>query len=322
MYPTFPKRKKCWESELEVISLIERAQGCLLGLACGDALGASVEFYPRGKFTPLTDMRGGGQFRLQVGQWTDDTSMALCLADSLLEKNGFDAFDQMTKYCLWANTGYRSSKKRAFGIGKQTINALSDFLKNQQIYSDKTESQYSGNGSLMRIAPIALFYFNDEALLEYAKLSSQTTHASRECLQSCQYFVQLLNGALNGMDKNELLKLSYNLKNQYDCLTQITMGNFVYKQANEIRSSGYVIETLEAALWAFWQHDNFTDTLLAVANLGEDADTTAAICGQLAGAYYGVQAIPSHWLAVLYQQDEIRQIATRLINKNFRQPET
>lgn len=114
-----------------MIALIERAQGCLLGLACGDALGASVEFYPRGAFMPLTDMRGGGQFRLKVGQWTDDTSMALCLADSLLEKNGFDAFDQMTKYCLWANTGYRSSKKRAFGIGKQTINALSDFLKKQ-----------------------------------------------------------------------------------------------------------------------------------------------------------------------------------------------
>lgn len=300
-----------------MIALIERAQGCLLGLACGDALGASVEFYPRGTFTPLTDMRGGGQFRLKVGQWTDDTSMALCLADSLLEKNGFDAFDQMTKYCLWANTGYRSSKKRAFGIGKQTINALSDFLKKQQAYSDKTESQYSGNGSLMRIAPIALFYCNHDLLLEYAKLSSQTTHASRECLQSCQYFVQLLNGALNGMSKKQLLRFSGSLKNQYDCLQHITAGQFVDKQVHEIRSSGYVIESLEAALWAFWQHDNFVDSLLTAANLGDDADTTAAICGQLAGAYYGVQNIPEHWLAVLYQQDEIRQIATKLIHKHF-----
>lgn len=300
-----------------MIALIERAQGCLLGLACGDALGASVEFYPRGTFTPLTDMRGGGQFRLKVGQWTDDTSMALCLADSLLEKNGFDAFDQMTKYCLWANTGYRSSKKRAFGIGKQTINALSNFLKKQQAYSDKTDSQYSGNGSLMRIAPIALFYCNHDLLLEYAKLSSQTTHASRECLQSCQYFVQLLNGALNGMSKKQLLRFSGSLKNQYDCLQHITAGQFVDKQVHEIRSSGYVIESLEAALWAFWQHDNFADSLLTAANLGDDADTTAAICGQLAGAYYGVQNIPEHWLAVLYQQDEIRQIATKLIHKHF-----
>lgn len=300
-----------------MIALIERAQGCLLGLACGDALGASVEFYPRGTFTPLTDMRGGGQFRLKVGQWTDDTSMALCLADSLLEKNGFDAFDQMTKYCLWANTGYRSSKKRAFGIGKQTINALSDFLKKQQAYSDKTDSQYSGNGSLMRIAPIALFYCNHDLLLEYAKLSSQTTHASRECLQSCQYFVQLLNGALNGMSKKQLLRFSGSLKNQYDCLQHITAGQFVDKQVHEICSSGYVIESLEAALWAFWQHDNFADSLLMAANLGDDADTTAAICGQLAGAYYGIQGIPAHWLAVLYQQDEIRQIATQLIYKHF-----
>lgn len=169
----------------------------------------------------------------------------------------------------------------------------------------------------MRIAPIALFYCNHDLLLEYAKLSSQTTHASRECLQSCQYFVQLLNGALNGMSKKQLLRFLGSLKNQYDCLQHITAGQFVDKQVHEIRSSGYVIESLEAALWAFWQHDNFADSLLTAANLGEDADTTAAICGQLAGAYYGVQGIPEHWLAVLYQQDEIRQIATKLIHKHF-----
>ncbi|MDK4680816.1 ADP-ribosylglycohydrolase family protein [Kingella negevensis] len=299
-----------------MITLLERAQGCLLGLACGDALGTTVEFYPRGKFERLTDMRGGGQFRLQKGQWTDDTSMALCLADSLLE-NDFDALDQMNRYCLWANTGYRSSKKRAFGIGKQTIAALSEFRCSGNPFSEKTDSRYSGNGSLMRIAPIALYYFNHEKLTEYAKLSSQTTHASRECIQSCQYFVRLLQGALQGMTKTELFNLSGSLKNQYDCLQHITSGQFISKSENEIRGSGYVIESLEAALWAFWHSHDYASAALQAANLGDDADTTAAICGQIAGAFYGVQSIPENWLVVLYLESEIRNIATQLINHSF-----
>jgi ADP-ribosyl-[dinitrogen reductase] hydrolase len=283
----------------------------LLGLAIGDAVGATVEFLPRGRFKPLTDMVGGGKFAVEKGQWTDDTSMTLCLAESLIACQGFDANDKMQRYCRWIYDGHNSSKPYAFGVGKTILNALFRYNKTGDPYSGRIESKYSGNGSLMRIAPIAIYYANQPELAwEYAALSSKTTHASPECIQSCQYFTHLLIQAFYCVEKQHLFDITH--LPELECLTHILKGEFKYKKIDEIKGSGYVIESLEAALWSFWHTDNFKDAILTAANLGDDADTTAAICGQLAGAYYGYDAIPQAWLDVLYRKEDIQNIAIQL----------
>lgn len=255
-------------------SMKSKFQGCLLGLACGDAVGAAVEFYPRGRFEPVTDMRGGGKFRIARGEWTDDTSMALCLADSLIEKNGFDAQDQMERYWKWGNEGYLSCRPQAFGIGKTVAKSLSTFRRTGNPYAGPTDPNTAGNGSIMRLAPVVLYYYPDyEKVIHYAGESSLTTHGAAECVSSCRSLAHIIFKALEG---------------------ERGVGN--NKSIDQIRGSGYVIESLEAALWCFHQTDSFEQAILMAANLGDDADTTAAICGQVAGAFYGVENIPSNWL--------------------------
>lgn len=293
-----------------------RARGCLLGLACGDAVGATLEFVPRNRIAePLTDMQGGGIWKLNRGEWTDDTSMALCLADSLLACQGFDPNDQLNRYLRWALSGYNSVRQGqpAVDIGNHTRNELADFQQTGRSYSPNAELHRSGNGSLMRLAPIPLFYFHQpDSLRRYAKLSSKTTHASAACLEACAYFAELLANALRGKEKSALFD-GFEIA-EFPQITHIVRGDYRQKTAEQIKGSGYVVESLEAALWAFWQTDNFRDAILLAANLGDDADTTAAICGQIAGAFYGEQGIPAQWLEWLYRRDDIAQIAERLIS--------
>ena len=137
-----------------------RYQGCLLGLAVGDALGTTVEFKPPGSFTPLADIVGGGPFGLEPGEWTDDTSMALCLAESLIEKNGFDPHDQMERYCKWYREGYMSSNGKCFDIGNTVRTALEIFEETGDHISGPTDSRSAGNGSIMRLAPVPLLFAN------------------------------------------------------------------------------------------------------------------------------------------------------------------
>lgn len=257
-------------------------------------------------------MVGGGKFQLKAGMWTDDTSMALCLAESLLLCKGFDADDQMQRYLQWMDEGYYSSKDHAFGLGKTMINALFRYRKTGNPYSGRAESRYSGNGSLMRFAPIAIYYRNNPLQAwKYAGLSSQTTHASAECIQACQYFCHVLLNALAGKNKQQIFEIQDAL--ELSCLTSVVSCDFFNKTVDEVKGSGFVLESLEAALWAFWHTDNFEDAVLAAANLGDDADTTAAICGQLAGAYYGVERIPSEWLEKLHRKNDIEQLAINLM---------
>ena len=184
----------------------DRYRGCLLGLAVGDAVGTSVEFRPRGSFNPVTDMTGGGPFGLKPGQWTDDTSMALCLATSLVEQNGFDALDQMRRYLRWYDEGYLSSTGRCFDIGNTTREALERFRRVGDPFSGSTDNFSAGNGSLMRLAPVAMFYAPDQTLAgQYAGESSRTTHGATECIQACQYYAGLLVRALGGEEKERLL---------------------------------------------------------------------------------------------------------------------
>ena len=298
-----------------------RYRGCLLGLAAGDALGTTLEFRPPGSFAPIREMRGGGPFNLRPGQWTDDTSMALCLADSLVSGQGFDALDQMKRYLRWYREGLWSSTGLCFDIGNTVRAALEHFERSQDPFSGSTDPRSAGNGSIMRLAPVPMFFARrSEDAVKYSALSSQTTHSARLAVDACRYFGVLLLGALNGVSKDQLLADHYHpipgfwqsnpLAPEIDAIAR---GSFRRRQPPQIRGSGFVVESLEAALWAFYRSEDFRQGCLMAANLGDDADTTAAVYGQLAGAYYGEDGIPSDWRNSLAFRDEIQALADRLL---------
>jgi len=292
---------------------LDRYRGCLLGLAVGDAIGTTVEFQPRGSFAPVSDMTGGGVFHLQPGQWTDDTSMALCLATSLVEKNGFDTLDQMQRYLRWYDEGYLSSTGKFFDIGSATRQALERFRATGKPLSGSKHPSSAGNGSLMRLAPVVMFYAPNLARAKtYAGKSSSTTHAAEECVQACKLFAGMLVSALGGRDKESILFQNDLSGKEPEKIMAIARGEYREKTAQHIRGNGYVIDALEAALWCFWKTNSFAEAVLAAANLGDDADTTAAICGQLAGAYYGLSGIPDTWLEKLALRTEITRLAEQL----------
>lgn len=293
------------------MDLIDKAKGCLVGLACGDAVGTTVEFCQRGTFEPITDMVGGGPFDLLPGQWTDDTSMALCLAHSLAHKNGFDPVDQMNRYCNWYQYGYLSSTGECFDIGATVASALNLYLKTGNPFSGSIDERSSGNGSLMRLAPIAIFYHSNlNDVIHYAGESSRTTHGSAECIDACKYFASLLVAAFTSLNKSELVCSFYAPTTAK--VSALARGDFLNKSYNQLTGSGYVIESLESALWCFHNAANFEEAILLATNIGNDADTTAAICGQLAGAFFGYSNIPRHWKENLYMEADIALLASGL----------
>ncbi|MBB3195932.1 ADP-ribosylglycohydrolase family protein [Roseateles terrae] len=291
---------------------IDRYRGALLGLACGDAVGTNVEFMPRGSFAPVTDMLGGGPFSLAPGKWTDDTSMALCLAESLIQTGRCDPADQMARYANWYEWGYWSSTGVCFDIGITTKGAIHQFLLSGEALSGPSDPNAAGNGSLMRIAPIALRFGHDEQLVQdMAALSSRTTHGATECLDACRVFAVALSRALRGLPKEKVLDLG-GIATESAKVRAIAAADHATKSVGQIKGSGYVVDSLEAALWCYARHNNFRDTILEAVNLGDDADTTAAIVGQIACATYGMAGIPPSWLGRLHLTQEITHLADAL----------
>ena len=302
------------------VSVRDRYRGCLSGLAAGDALGTTLEFTPPGSFEPIDDMTGGGPFGLQPGQWTDDTSMALCLATSLVEAGGFDPGDQMTRYVRWWREGYLSSTGRCFDIGNTTCRALSRFEETGEPFAGPRDPDSAGNGSLMRLAPVPMFFAGDPAeAIERSADSSKTTHGAEEAVDACRYFSGLLVGALKGVDKAALLsdrncpvEDHWRRNPLAERIDAVAAGSFKDKEPPEIKGEGYVVRSLEAALWAFHGSTDFRDGALLAVNLGDDADTTGAIYGQIAGAHYGIEAIPAQWRKRLAMNAEIESLADQL----------
>ena len=301
--------------------LKKRFRGALLGLAACDAVGTTLEFMDPGTFEPITDMVGGGPFELKAGEWTDDTSMALCLAASLVECFGFDAKDQIERYVRWWRTGYMSSNGRCFDIGNTVKAALAKIeADTSNPYAGSTEKYGAGNGSIMRLAPVPLAFFNDPVnAIERSAESSRTTHGALVAVDACRYMAAIIVGALNGATKEELLSANYCPESGYWDLNPlcpeiaaIAAGSFKTSEPPEIKGSGYSAKALEAALWAFYKSSDFKEGCLLAANLGDDADTTAAIYGQIAGAHLGVDAIPAQWLAKLADRAKIEKLADDL----------
>lgn len=270
----------------------------MFGLMVGDALGTTLEFKKRDTLPLHTEMTGGGVFALPAGYFTDDTSMALALMDNLKNNDEFNPHDLMDKFVDWYKNGAYSPTGTCFDIGNATREAIEKYIRTGNPYAGSIDPLSSGNGSLMRIAPVAIKYFdNVTKSLEIAKLQSQTTHGSNECIASCQYFTLLLCEAIIGKTKEEILRdrpFISSIK-----VNEIALGGYKTKPRNRIRSSGYVIDTLEAALWAVYNTNNFEDALILAVNLADDSDTVGAVTGQLAGAIYGYDTIPERWLKKL-----------------------
>ena len=299
------------------MEMLDRYRGSLLGLAVGDALGAAVEFQEPGTFAPVLDMRGGGPFGLEAGYWTDDTSMALCLAESFIECGEFDPADQMRRYCRWYRDGHLSSNGRCFDIGNTVASALRKFEQTGEPYSGSQCKHAAGNGSLMRMAPVPLFYaYDPDQAVSKAALSSRTTHGAKPAIDACRYLSALIWGALHDCSKESLLSTVFEPYPGFwhseplcEEVRRIAEGSFHQCRPD---ATGYSVDCLEAALWAFSKSPDFRCGALAVVNLGDDSDTAGAVYGQLAGAFYGARSIPPAWLLGLAKYAEIDSFVQKL----------
>ncbi|CAF4313804.1 unnamed protein product, partial [Rotaria sp. Silwood2] len=314
--------------------IVDRIQGSMFGLAVGDALGAHVEFRPHSYLVanPVKDLIGGGTWGLQEGQFTDDTSMALCLAISLIACQDFVPYDQLVRYKWWYRYGYMSSTGHCFDIGAATRDSIQEFEKRQRKFAEDhsipfdqidflsnrdllqafdvkcSQEGVAGNGALMRLVPVPIFFFRCPTVaLEYSGISGTITHGDKKVYDACCYYGALIVAALRGATKEKLLSKTF-YQDHFEWFGDrklhpevITIARGSYQKlggyADGIRGKGYIINALEAALWAFWSdEDSFEKGVLNAVNLGDDTDTTAAIYGQLAGAYYGYKKLPTKWI--------------------------
>jgi ADP-ribosylglycohydrolase len=290
--------------------IIDRALGCLLGLAVGDAVGTTLEFSARDSRPPLTDMVGGGPFGLRPGEWTDDTSMALCLADSRAARNGLDQRDLMERFIRWWRHGENSHNGRCFDIGITTREALHRFLETGDPVAGSVDPMKAGNGSVMRLAPVVLRWAGSrEQAIAAARAQSVTTHAAPAAIEGCALLAEILTEAIATGNKEAVLRPRGAGE---PSIAAVGAGSWRGKERQQIRSSGYVVHTLEAAFWCIDRSDEFAQAVLLAANLADDADTVAAVTGQIAGALWGLAGIPQEWLARLAWREKLENTARLL----------
>lgn len=303
-------------------NLFNRITGSLIGLAIGDALGAPIEFSDPGTFSPITGFQSGGPFNLPAGTWTDDTSLALCLAESLIECRVFNPTDQLDRYWRWYHDGHLSATGHCFDIGNTTRKALDKFNQTGESFPGPTHDRSASNGSLMRLAPVPLFFHKDPGeAIRLSGESSRTTHGHRDPVDACRYAGAIIAGACNGEKKAELLSSLYApIEGYWDAhplnekIEEVASGSFLEREPPEIKGRAHAVRALEAALWAFAKGKNFRESVLLAVNLGDDADTTGAICGQIAGAHYGMEGIPKEWIAGLVKKEVIEKYATGMFD--------
>ena len=306
---------------MEIQDPYDNPFGALIGLAIGDAMGASVEFKSPGSFEPVTGYRSGGPFNLPAGYWTDDTSLALCSASSLIECNGFNPHDHLERFRRWYREGYLSSTDTCFDIGNQTRKAIQQFEQTGNPYVGSESYGSAGNGALMRLAPLIVAYRRSpKQAMALAERHALLTHSDPRCIDANRGYTWFMLRALETQDKSWVLNprsVMGSLKKAHPEVADVLKGSYRQNQPPEIKGSGYVVKSLEAALWAFWHSTTFEEGLLMAVNLGDDADTTGAIYGQLAGSFYGYEGIPEKWIAELHQSDMIIHMAMGLSRLSF-----
>lgn len=304
----------------------DRAVGALLGLACGDAVGTTLEFRAPGTFEPITDLVGGGPFSLRPGEWTDDTSMALCLAESLLDRGGMDLADQLRRYDRWHREGYLSSNGRCFDIGITTRGALDRFRRTGEAIDPTPDQEAAANGSLMRLAPVPIRWAGDPAAAAArAAESSRPTHAAARPVDACRLLGAQVSALIGGAVFDDVVDPGFwpslGVGPLHPAVAEVAAGSWRAKEPPAIRGTGYCVDALEAAVWAVAGATDYRAAVLRAANLGDDADTTAAIAGQLAGARWGASGIPAPWLGRLVARERIESLALGLFTAGTGAPD-
>ena len=304
---------------------LDTVRAAVLGLVVGDALGVPVEFISREELEndPVTGMRAFGTHDQPVGTWSDDSSMALCLLESLT--GGIDYEDMMTRFLRWVEEGYMTAYGELFDMGIATRKALVSFARGTSpLECGGSGIHDNGNGSLMRILPLALYLHcrmgqdfpqNPEAY-QIIHNASALTHAHPISQMACGIYCATVNQLLLG--KSDLQAGISQAKDFYRSqpdfapflknFQRVDMETLQVLPREEISSSGYVVHTLEAALWCLVQHDNYRACLLEAVNLGSDTDTVAAVAGGLAGLRFGLESIPAEWLEVIARLEDIEAL--------------
>ena len=301
-----------------VASLRERFQGAMLGLAVGDALAAATQFRRPGSFSPVGDLLGGGPHDLPRGGWSDDTAMALCLAESLAERRGYDAGDFLARLLRWQAEGHLSATGQCVGISGATARALArGQWRRGGAPAGSHDPQQRDPEVLSRVAPAVLHAFADEtAAIALAADVARLTCQSPVVIDACRLLAGMLHAALRGETRARLLTphpavfAAQPLKRDV-ALLAAAMRNAAAAGRDTVRAD--VLDALQAALWAFASTQNFRDGALAVVNLGGQSDVAGAVYGQLAGAHYGVDAIPAHWRSALLRRGDVESLADRLL---------
>ena len=296
-------------------------KSAVFGHAIGDALGVPVEFVPRERLlrSPVTDMLAYGSHNVPAGTWSDDTSMTLCTLESLTQTGKVDLYDMMERFAMWGNSGYMTPSGKMFGIGRSTLHAIAKYSRNHSVDDCGGRSERdNGNGSLMRILPVILYqhfsagrtsYGNAE--MEEIRSVSALTHAHPRSVMACGIYAFAVSEAL---EKNSIASVATGIEKakgfyakhpEYPAFSRLFSGDLRTVDVTEIKSSGYVVDTLEAAIWCVLTTDSYRDCVLKAVNLGDDTDTIAAIAGGLAGLLYGVDAIPKAWVSQLALREKL-----------------
>ncbi len=319
---------------------MKNISSAFLGMAIGDALGVPVEFLSRQQITtnPVTNMRAYGTHNQPAGTWSDDSSLAFCLAESLCK--GYDVWNIGNNFLKWYENTFWTAHNKVFDVGIATAHAIRRIKEGENpLFSGGKGETDNGNGSLMRILPLAFYLQKKYPKIEDINMRfkcvsevSSITHAHIRSILSCFISVEYALCLLEGLDKwkafekMQKIVIDFNKTHQicsevelrnFHKILEVPYSNYEIKPLNtysafEIRSSGYVLHTLEASLWCFLNTENYADAVLQAVNLGEDTDTTGCVTGGLAGLYYGENAIPDEWKAVLVKKEEILDLAERM----------
>ncbi|SHH71263.1 ADP-ribosylglycohydrolase [Caloranaerobacter azorensis DSM 13643] len=302
--------------------------GAIFGFCIGDALGVPVEFKSREELIkePVTDMLGYGTYDQPPGTWSDDTSLTLCLVESLC--NGFSLEDIAEKYTKWYYDAYWTPHNVTFGVGNTTKEAICRISRGVNPEQAGLDDEYSnGNGSLMRVLPLAFYLkdVEDEEKYDVIHKVSSITHRHLRSILACSIYVEYAINLLKGYLKDEAYEnMKVNITNfysntdfkkEFDSYSRILKYDIAKLKEEEIKSSGYVVDTLEAAFWCFLNGNGYKEVVLKAVNLGNDTDTIAAVAGGLAGIYYGIEAIPKKWIDLVARKDDIIRLTEQFSNR-------
>jgi ADP-ribosylglycohydrolase len=292
----------------------DRFRGSLLGAALGNALGVTNDMRSTKNVIPISDISGGGIFSIPVGGWTDETAMLLCVTESLVQMRRFDARDVADRFLRWWREAYLTCNGRVYEVGSTTRMALFTYLQTGNPLCGISMPSAAGNGSVTRIAPVALFYLQAPTeMLRYTELNSMITHGNATAIDACRYAAWVLSLYAQGVEKKQALALDWPYAPLSPDIAEVARGSYRHKTYDQIQTSIDMSETLEAALWALWHCDDFASGALALANLGGFTESGGQLYGELAGVVYGERNLPPLWLEKLQKRDEIAWLAEELL---------